>query len=192
MSVLDRIRVAWVASLLLAWHATGKGQDPGLKLPRPSYAAAAANVKVCDTNQPCITTVELKHGQPNDPNGCSATWLNSAYDVYKQKKPKLVWEIKNVSGDTNSYKFHPNDGVILNPADLNDPNKDLFDHGRDSADGKKFRWKSKNKRPRVKDESHPVAEERAIRFDFHIYRENADGTQTRCAWFDPVIINRGE
>lgn len=145
--------------------------------------------KFCNNNNPCRTTVLVSVGEPKDPSGCTASWPFNSYDVKKGAKPKLVWEIQTEAGDTNRYQFHPNDGVKLNSADMNDTGKDLFDQGHDSADGTKFRWRDKNKRIRDKTSAHPVPEERAIRFDFVVLRVS-DGHP--CAAGDPVIINRGQ
>ena len=102
-------------------------------------------------------------------------------------RPKLVWELSYTGTDT--YKFHPNDGVRLNSGDLNDPSMDLYDQGHDSANGQKFKWRDRNSRKRDKDPSYPKAEEHAIRFDFVVLRDR-DGRQ--CAAGDPVVINMGQ
>jgi hypothetical protein len=143
----------------------------------------------CKSSGTCLTDVKVTRGQVNDTGGCTVTWAFNGYDVKQGKKPKLVWRIVTDPADPDTYKFHPNDGIRLNPADMNDPSKDLFDQGHDVANGTRFRWRDKNKRNREQSASHPIPEEREIRFDFVVLRVS-DGHQ--CDARDPVIINRGE
>lgn len=146
----------------------------------------------CKNSNPCSTDVSVTAGESKpdgtvDPNGCTVSWGYNGYLVKRGKSPKLLWKLVYTGVDT--YKFHPNDGVILNPADMNDPNQDMYDQGRDSADGQKFKWRDRNKRKREKDQNHPVAEERGIKFDFVVLR---DRDNYKCAAGDPVVINMGQ
>lgn len=146
----------------------------------------------CKTNNPCSTNITVTAGESKpdgtvDPNGCTVSWGYNGYLVKRFKHPKLVWKLVYTGVDT--YKFDPNDGVILNPADMNEPDQDLYDQGLDSADGQKFKWHDRNRRKREKHQNHPVAEEREIRFDFVVLR---DRDNQKCAAGDPVVINMGQ
>jgi len=170
----------------------------GLGLPAKTYAQTTPRLLLgtypyeCKNSDPCSTEVsvtasETKSDGSVDPLGCTVSWKFNGYLVKKHTNPKLVWKL--VYSGVDTYKFHPNDGVILNTADLNDPSMDLYDQGRDSADGQKFRWRDRNKRKRDKDQGNPAPENRGIRFEFVVLR---DRDAYKCAAGDPVVINMGQ
>ena len=102
-------------------------------------------------------------------------------EVKKKNQPKLgLDDQEEVGGDTNTYRFHPDFGVLIHPDELADfdDEKDLNDPGHDSGD-QTFKWKSLNQR------------EKDIRYFFLVQRQEGGNKWRLCSFKDPTISNRG-
>ncbi len=111
---------------------------------------------------------------------CTVSDEFSAIVVAQGKTPKVVWTVSPAdSSDKGEYRFMSN-GIALDAK--NDPAKDFKDGGFDSANKKKFKWKSVNLRSST------------IPYVINVVRKAPGGSWSnaeRCTPVDPTISNMG-
>ena len=168
-----------VACALALVAAPSLGADKNKTPKKAGVSVLGTKQKDCPSSHNCNVTV-LGHAPVDDTTTCTVSYEFSSIVVARGKHPKVVWTVSPAnSADRGSYRFMSN-GIALDAK--NDPATDFKDGGFDSADKKKYKWKSVNK----------VASK--IPYVINVERKAPGGTWSdaeQCTPVDPTISNSG-